>query len=81
MCLDERICATFFNDFAKMRGSYRLYASVRGMVLPFKALGKGLDGQNNALQRAARPVTARHFGESRLLHVTLAMFCAVDRRE
>ena len=62
----------FFNDFAKMRGGYRPYANVRGMVLPFKALGKGLEGQNKALHRAARPVTARHFGESRLLHVTLA---------
>ena len=71
----------FFNDFAKMMGGYRPYANVRGMILPFKALGKGLEGQNNALHRAARPVTARHFGENRLLPVTWAMFYAVNRRE
>ena len=69
----------FFDDFAKMRGGYRPYANVRGMILPFKALGKGLEGRNNALHRAARPITARQFGESRLLHVTLAMFCVISR--
>ena len=69
----------FFNDFAKMRGGYRPHTNVRGMVLPFKALGKGLEGQNKALHRAERPITARHFGESRLLPDTLAMFCVISR--